>query len=38
VGIYLGARFQKYVPQRTIKLIIGGLIVFLALKYIVQYF
>jgi uncharacterized membrane protein YfcA len=38
VGIYLGARFQKYVPQRVIKLIIGALIVFLAIKYITQYF
>ena len=38
VGIYLGARFQKYVPQRIIKLIIGALIVLLALKYIAQYF
>lgn len=38
VGIYLGARFQKFVPQRIIKLILGALIVFLALKYIMQYF
>ncbi len=38
VGIYLGARFQKFVPQRFIKLIIGGLIIFVATKYIVQYF
>lgn len=38
VGIYLGARFQKYVPQKIIKLIIGGLIIVLALKYITQYF
>ncbi len=38
VGIYLGARFQKYVPQKIIKLIIGCLIVFLALRYISQYF
>jgi uncharacterized membrane protein YfcA len=38
VGIYLGARFQKYVPQTIIKLIIGSLIVFLALKYTTQYF
>ncbi len=38
IGIYLGARFQKFVPQRIIKLTIGALIVFLALKYIVQYF
>jgi len=38
VGIYLGARFQKFVPQRFIKLIIGGLIMFIALRYIIQYF
>jgi uncharacterized membrane protein YfcA len=38
IGIYLGARFQKFVPQRFIKLIIGGLIIFISLKYIVQYF
>ncbi len=38
IGIYLGARFQKFVPQRFIKLIIGGLIIFVAAKYIVQYF
>jgi uncharacterized membrane protein YfcA len=38
VGIYLGARFQKFVPQRFIKLFIGGVITLLALKYIVQYF
>jgi uncharacterized membrane protein YfcA len=38
VGVYLGARFQKFVPQRIIKLIIGTLIVFLAFKYITQYF
>ncbi len=38
VGIYLGARFQKFVPQKFIKLLIGCLIAFLALRYIVQYF
>ena len=38
LGIYLGARFQKFVPQRFIKLIISSLIIFVALKYIVQYF
>jgi uncharacterized membrane protein YfcA len=38
IGIYAGARFQKFVPQRYIKLILGCLIVFLALKYISQYF
>ncbi len=38
VGMYLGARFQKYVPQKFIKLMLGVVIVFLAIRYIVQYF
>lgn len=38
VGMYLGARFQKFVPQKFIKLMLGIIIVSLALKYIVQYF
>jgi len=38
VGIYLGARFQKFVPQRLIKLMLGAIIVLLAAKYIVQFF
>ena len=38
VGIYLGARFQKFVPQRLIKLMLGVIIVFLAVKYISQFF
>ena len=38
VGIYLGARFQKFVPQKAIKLLLGTIIVFLALKYISQFF
>lgn len=38
VGIYLGARFQKFVPQRFIKLVIGLTIMFLASIYILQYF
>ncbi|MDQ7786147.1 MAG: sulfite exporter TauE/SafE family protein [Thermodesulfovibrionales bacterium] len=38
VGIYLGARFQKFVPQKTIKLMLGTIIIFLALRYISQYF
>ncbi len=37
VGMYLGARFQKFVPQKLIKLLLGLLIVFVALKYIWQY-
>lgn len=38
VGIYLGARFQKFVPQKFIKLMLGIIIVLLALKYIIQFF
>ena len=38
VGIYLGARLQKFVPQKFIKLLLGMMIVFLALKYILQFF
>lgn len=37
-GIYLGARCQKYVPQRYIKLVLGVIIVGLAASYIVQFF
>ncbi len=38
LGIYLGAWFQKYMPQKHIKLILGVLIVYLAIKYVIQYF
>lgn len=38
VGMYLGARFQKFVPQKIIKLMLGIIIVSLAVAYIVQYF
>ncbi len=38
IGIYLGARFQKYVPQRFIKLMLGIIIISLALRYIIQFF
>jgi uncharacterized membrane protein YfcA len=38
VGIYLGARFQKFVPQRLIKMMLGIIIVLLALRYITQFF
>jgi len=38
LGIYLGARCQKFVPQKYIKLILGLLIVYLSSKYIIQYF
>jgi len=38
IGMYLGARFQKFVPQKFIKLMLGLVILILAIKYIVQYF
>jgi len=38
IGMYLGARAQKYVPQKFIKMIVGAAILLLAIKYIVQYF
>ena len=38
IGMYLGARFQKFVPQKFIKLMLGIIIVSLAVRYIVQYF
>ena len=37
-GMYIGARLQKFVPQKFIKLLLGVMIVSLALKYIGQYF
>jgi uncharacterized membrane protein YfcA len=37
-GMYLGARCQKFVPQQLIKLLLGVLIIFVAIKYIYQYF
>jgi hypothetical protein len=38
IGIYLGARFQKFVPQKAIKLMLGIIIAFLAVRYISQFF
>lgn len=38
VGIYLGARCQKFIPQRYIKLVLGCIIVYLAFRYVSQYF
>lgn len=37
-GMYIGARLQKFVPQKFIKLMLGGMIVSLSLRYIMQYF
>ena len=36
-GMYIGARLQKYVPQKFIKLMLGAMIISLALKYILEY-
>lgn len=38
VGMYVGASCQKFVPQKILKLMIGAIIVFLAVSYIVQFF
>jgi uncharacterized protein len=38
VGMYLGARSQKFVPQKFIKVIVGISIMVLSVKYITQYF
>jgi uncharacterized membrane protein YfcA len=38
IGMYLGAKTQKYMPQKFIKLFVGTAIVLLAVTYIVQYF
>jgi hypothetical protein len=36
-GVYAGARLQKFMPQRAIKLILGVAIILLAGRYILQY-
>ena len=38
LGIYSGARLQKYFPAKTIKLILGVVILFLSVRYIIQIF
>jgi uncharacterized membrane protein YfcA len=38
VGMYCGARLQKFFPQKAIKLILGACITFLACRYILQFF
>jgi uncharacterized membrane protein YfcA len=37
-GMYCGARLQKYVPGKIIRLILGVIITFLAGRHIMQYF
>ncbi len=38
MGMYCGARLQKHVPAKSIKLILGILIIFLSSRYIIQFF
>ena len=38
MGMYLGAKVQKYVPGRWIKLMLGGVIITVASKYILRFF
>jgi uncharacterized membrane protein YfcA len=38
LGMYLGARVQKYVPAKAIKLVLALILLFLALTYIVGIF
>jgi uncharacterized membrane protein YfcA len=37
-GMYLGACCQKFVPQRLLKLLLGGLLLSLSIQYIASYF
>jgi len=37
-GMYCGARLQKFMPQKFIKILLGLIITMLALKYIIQFF
>jgi hypothetical protein len=37
-GMYFGARFQKRIPQRTLKLLLGLLLMLLAGHYIFSFF
>jgi uncharacterized membrane protein YfcA len=37
-GMYLGARFQKYVPAKVIKWMLSAIIIFTAFKYISAFF
>lgn len=38
LGTYIGAYIQKFLPDKIIKIVLAGLILFLALNYIGQYF
>ncbi len=38
VGMYLGARCQKYVPERLIKSVLAAILLSVALRYVIQFF
>jgi uncharacterized membrane protein YfcA len=38
LGMYCGARAQKFIPGKAIRLMLGLLITFLAMRYIMEYF
>jgi uncharacterized membrane protein YfcA len=38
LGMYCGARMQKYFPAKAIKLILGSIILFLSATYMISYF
>jgi hypothetical protein len=38
MGMYCGARLQRFVPQKYIKLILGFVMMLVAARYIGQYF
>ena len=38
LGVYLGAKTQKYVSAKWLKLILGLTLLFVALSYIIGYF
>jgi len=38
VGLYLGARCQKFVPQKAIKIMLSAVLLFLAVRYVIQFF
>jgi len=37
-GMYIGARLQKYVPARVIKWMLAGILLFTAVKYVLDFF
>ena len=38
MGMYLGARFQRFVPPSVIKMMLCGVTLFAAAKYVLQFF